>query len=236
MDFEKLLEETNSLLGEEYVNSFLQREAGSRWKVSPQEFISLPWVEEQVSPPILMEGCRYFRAELPDITAEIGLLEIEHEPEFMLQENLLDKVHLYEGDHGLELYYLGGLRKANEAWCIVGNHQGKEVIFTAHPGAPKASIKSLPSMTRDELIKVFVEGFPLAVKAVWNREFSRRRRQKIRELSSILKNNHRLLVDEFNKLESALGEAQEKVADIIYRELPEPLKYIKNLNADELRL
>lgn len=230
----ELLDRTKLLLGDDYVNAFLIRTSDSRWSISEDEFLSLNWQQTEPHSSTKLDGCVYFNAKLPiGIKAYLGYSVINPDDFDDVDEyrkRLLYVVELREGTHGWELYCNEDLRtRTREAWCILGKHQGQQVIFTAHPGEPKASIKQFSDYTRKELVEKIIEGVPLCIKCV-DKEYELFIREKIEALDKFFASfdfdELKLLFDEVN---SKYGEGKEKLPLFVYERLPEELKYIPKL-------
>ena len=133
---------TKEAIPDHYATLLGERKFGSKWgRDFTEADFELPW--EETDPPEVtrMPGCRYFKLDgeafasaFPDALLGATLLK-------NLPADLIDKVRIKEGDHGTELRIdlidiCHDIEYPTEAWLIVGEDNGRQVVFTAHPGPP----------------------------------------------------------------------------------------------------
>jgi hypothetical protein len=116
-----------------------ERSAGSKWgrPFAEDDFEELVqgWVEHYPDPAMLVVGCRYFwvgiECDFPEATQ--GAVAWSD-----LQPSVRSQVEVVEGDHGPELQLRCRQKpvQADDATIIIGLSEGKQVVFTIHPGWP----------------------------------------------------------------------------------------------------
>jgi hypothetical protein len=151
----EIIAQTKKLMPDHYETLLGERKAGSQWgRPFTEDDFNLPWEEDlgtgwlPLADPARNPDCRYFRLKpsrewFPEAT--VGATRIDE-----LGDAMLSAVRVENGPHGLQLVCAGawGRIETNEAWLIVGEHEGREVVFTAHPGAP------LPPLNAKTAVKV----------------------------------------------------------------------------------
>ena len=118
----------DSLLGE--------RPAGSRWgRAFIEADFALPWREAQPADAVRQPGCRYFVLDGDAFAVAFPRATLGAVPYSSLTDAQRTNVYRANGAHGVELRIdtLAPGRPA-EAWVIIGDHDGDQVIFTVHPG------------------------------------------------------------------------------------------------------
>jgi len=118
-----------------------ERPAGSQWG---RDFTDadweLPWQEQQDPGPCAVPGCRYFRLDAEAVAQAFPRATVQAIPMSELDIETQRLVEPREGAHGPELAIkrskmpLETPQGPQEAWIILGDHEGQEVVFTAHPG------------------------------------------------------------------------------------------------------
>lgn len=97
----------------------------------------------EFSPPkgVAQEGVRYFRARIPGLGGRLGAVPYN--------EAIAQKLTVSEraGKHGAELFInrapnIKSMRPVDYATFIVGKENGKDVLFTWHPGLPLGTMKN----------------------------------------------------------------------------------------------
>jgi hypothetical protein len=138
------IEATKKLIPSHYGTLLGERKAGSQWgRPFAESDWDLPWEEATrlIPDEVKIPGCRYFRLKrlkeyFPNATA--GAVPLGD-----FSDEALAELRVVRGSHGLELsmpnFHTG---VALEAWLILGDHEGTEVVFTAHPGKPLAPLST----------------------------------------------------------------------------------------------
>lgn len=130
-----VLDATKSTMPGHFETLLGERPRGSKWGGEMTEEIlrRLPWVEDTPHESVAMSGCRYFQCWTKHLfpNATVGAVPLKW------LAGVRCDVAVVEGAHGKELITDARLDvEAHTATLIVGTHEGKEVVFTVHPGDP----------------------------------------------------------------------------------------------------
>jgi hypothetical protein len=156
---------TKEILSDHYDTLLGERPAGSQWgRDFTEADFDLPWSEAEVPSALRIDGCRYFRLDPEVVKAEFHDATLGAVPFKDLPAALIGSIRIEDGAHGSELRatvpaeVFDGLADVTEAWIIVGKHDGRDVVFTAHPGPVMAPLpKDLANVTLDDLAHVAVK-------------------------------------------------------------------------------
>ena len=132
---------TKTLIPEHFATLIGERSFGSKWgRDFTEDDLALGWREQSPFDAVRQEDCRYFRLAPETFARAFPDATLGAVPLCDLSEDLRAKVEAHEGAHGPELRIdrglVGDLSRPSDAWLIIGDHEGSQVIFTAHPGAP----------------------------------------------------------------------------------------------------
>lgn len=127
---------TRELIPDHYATLLGERPAGSRWgRPFTAEDFALPWRATEPPRDTRVEGCRYFVLDGQAFAEAFPEATVGAVPYGSLTAAQRAQVRLATGTHGPELRLpLGTVLAATEAWLIVGPHDGRDVVFTVHPG------------------------------------------------------------------------------------------------------
>jgi len=158
-DITTIAQTTKALIADHFATLLGERPFGSQWgRGFTEADFGLDWREESPPDAVKMEGCRYFRLAHEAFTRAFPGASLGAVAFCDLPEDLRARVEVAEGAHGPELRIhqgiVGRLVEPFEAWLIIGDHEGHQVIFTAHPGLPLAPYRGQMDPTLPIAVKV----------------------------------------------------------------------------------
>lgn len=127
---------TKQFLPDHFATLLGERPAGSQWgRAFTEQDFCLDWREADPGASVRQQGCRYFRLARREFVRAFPDATVAAVRYCDLLTEQRARVYRTAGAHGPELRLdLSATAPADEAWLIVGPHQGNDVVFTVHPG------------------------------------------------------------------------------------------------------